>query len=97
MFKKHEGDWPEDFNLENGSYVHRCITCEGTFTGHKRRFVCKVCASKPQTPESLLDDIWGRAVLGTVDLDTALTILKKVVEMKRETASGNCDKGKDDE
>lgn len=81
-----KGDWPEDFEHENGNYQRRCITCEGAFIGHKRRHQCKVCADKPQTPEDLRDDIWGRAVLSTVDINTAITILKKVVGMSRSIA-----------
>ena len=38
-----ERDWPEDFSHENGAYMNRCIHCSQTFTGYKRRVVCKVC------------------------------------------------------
>lgn len=36
-------DWPEDFAHENGNYFCTCIGCKVTFTGHKRRVLCKVC------------------------------------------------------
>lgn len=39
------GNWPEDASHENGDYECRCVTCKQTFYGHKRRVVCKVCAS----------------------------------------------------
>lgn len=39
------GDWPEDFAHENGRYFCRCTECESRFIGHKRRVVCKVCAT----------------------------------------------------
>jgi hypothetical protein len=39
------GDWPEDFEHENGRYFCRCIECGGGFIGHKRRVVCKLCAT----------------------------------------------------
>lgn len=39
-----DGDWPDDFDHENGCYNCNCSTCGKTFTGHKRRVTCKVCA-----------------------------------------------------
>jgi hypothetical protein len=42
-------DWPEDFNHENGRYQCRCVVCGGMFYGHKRRVVCKECATTPKT------------------------------------------------
>lgn len=38
-------DWPEDavHDPDNGSYSNRCGFCGNTFTGHKRRVVCKMC------------------------------------------------------
>ncbi len=41
-----EGDWPEDFGHENGNYFCNCTYCKKTFTGHKRRVVCKVCSKE---------------------------------------------------
>ena len=38
------GDWPEDFDRENGNYQNRCQECRRDFRGMKRRRVCKVCA-----------------------------------------------------
>ncbi len=38
-------DWVEDFDHENGCYQCKCDRCGGTFTGHKRRVVCRSCAS----------------------------------------------------
>lgn len=38
-----ECDWPEDYELENGQYFCKCITCSADFIGHKRRHVCKRC------------------------------------------------------
>ena len=40
------GDWPEDFPYENGQYYCRCVHCKIQFIGHKRRVVCKNCATK---------------------------------------------------
>ena len=45
-------DWPEDFSHENGNYSCRCTFCGGVFTGHKRRVVCKVCATASTTTSS---------------------------------------------
>lgn len=47
-------DWPEDFEHENGNYSNTCCMCQKTFTGHKRRNVCKVC-SLPTTPADSLE------------------------------------------
>ena len=38
------GNWPEDFDHENGKYLHNCAQCEGGFLGHKRRSICKSCS-----------------------------------------------------
>jgi hypothetical protein len=38
--------WPEDFEHENGNYCCKCCQCGKMFTGHKRRVVCRVCATK---------------------------------------------------
>lgn len=43
-------DWPEDASHENGNYFNMCSVCEEQFTGHKRRMICKQCATT-QTPE----------------------------------------------
>lgn len=45
-FKESDRDWKEDFNLENGNYYCYCRKCKKTFTGYKRRVICKVCATK---------------------------------------------------
>lgn len=37
------GDWPEDFDHEDGRYLCKCIECGDLFTGHKRRHLCKAC------------------------------------------------------
>ena len=39
-------DWTEDFEHENGKYSNACLDCGQAFLGHKRRIVCKTCASK---------------------------------------------------
>jgi hypothetical protein len=36
-------DWKEDASHENGHYQNKCSSCQHYFTGHKRRFTCKVC------------------------------------------------------
>lgn len=48
-FEPSDRDWPEDFHLENGNYSNICIQCEDTFLGHKRRNICKKCASKNES------------------------------------------------
>lgn len=38
-------DWPEDFDHENGNYDCICHDCGLHFMGHKRRIICRSCAS----------------------------------------------------
>lgn len=40
--------WLEDACFENGNYLCQCSKCELYFNGHKRRLVCKLCASKKE-------------------------------------------------
>lgn len=49
-------DWPEDFVHENGTCLGVCAKCNETFTGHKRRVLCKLCAQKPPDYEQ-----WAKA------------------------------------
>lgn len=44
-------DWTEDFEHENGNYMCKCYVCGEFFTGHKRRVVCKVCATSKKDKE----------------------------------------------
>lgn len=39
-----ERSFQEDYSLENGNYFNVCSYCRRTFSGHKRRGLCKVCA-----------------------------------------------------
>lgn len=41
-----EWNYPEDYEFENGQYIHNCRECNRTFHGHKRRGICKVCQAK---------------------------------------------------
>lgn len=41
-----DGNWPEDAKHENGNYQSTCALCWNLFAGHKRRVVCKVCATE---------------------------------------------------
>jgi hypothetical protein len=38
-----EGDWSEDFHLENGNYMCHCSSCKKYFVGYKHRIQCKKC------------------------------------------------------
>lgn len=40
-------NWPEDCEHENGLYQNECCYCHKIFYGHKRRVICKLCASYP--------------------------------------------------
>lgn len=66
-FPQKDGDWPEDFSHENGQYFCNCCQCHEQFTGHKRRVLCKKCATKPA--------ISGKLV--TVGMDELYLIVTK--------------------
>ena len=38
-------NWPEDYEHENGQYIHKC-SCGRTFHGYKRRQKCKLCVDR---------------------------------------------------
>jgi len=44
-FRYGDRDWVVDFSLENGNYQNSCARCKLPFIGHKRRFICKICAT----------------------------------------------------
>ena len=46
---EYPGNYPEDFEMENGQYMHQCRECENTFVGHKYRRICKVCAEEVES------------------------------------------------
>lgn len=50
------GDWPEDAPHENGNYHCRCCQCGRMFVGHKRRVVCKICATAATTETPAASD-----------------------------------------
>ena len=42
---QHERSWTEDFGPENGHYFSTCCECGRQFVGHKRRAMCRMCAT----------------------------------------------------
>jgi hypothetical protein len=48
-FSDSPNSWPEDYPLENGNYISRCVQCQAGFVGHKRRHLCKVCSTANET------------------------------------------------
>lgn len=56
MVTQQIGDWPEDFEHENGGYFRRCVICSDSFLGHKRRVLCKVCHRENKKAEPDLPD-----------------------------------------
>lgn len=71
-------DWEEDFQHENGNYTCNCGKCENTFTGHKRRVVCKLC-SYPINPND--------PVLDFTDIFHYIKSVQKFTSMSDEEAS----------
>jgi uncharacterized OB-fold protein len=54
------GDYPEDFEMENGLYMNQCRECGNMFCGHKRRGICKVCAEEVESEtESYVEKFKG--------------------------------------
>ena len=43
---EYPGNYPEDYEMENGQYMHQCKVCGNKFTGHKDRIICKICIVK---------------------------------------------------
>jgi len=43
--------FPEDYAGGEGKYECICCNCKGSFYGHKRRIVCKVCRTSPTPAE----------------------------------------------
>lgn len=43
IFGNGTGDFPEDFQYENGNYINDCYVCGQRFMGGKHRTVCKLC------------------------------------------------------
>lgn len=69
-------NWPEDFSHENGNYNNTCCMCKIVFVGHKRRYICRVCA----TPESVRSETAGLRAL-IVKKDEALRDSKEMIDI----------------
>lgn len=51
-------DWTEDFQHENGNYMNLCCRCNESFSGHKRRNICRICADQSvKQPTGILKDL----------------------------------------
>lgn len=51
-------DWTEDFQHENGNYMNLCCRCNESFSGHKRRNICRICAGQSEKqPTGILKDL----------------------------------------
>jgi len=46
-------DWPGDFPHDNGNYMNTCHACGNTFTGYKRRIICRVCSDQAPKVEGI--------------------------------------------
>lgn len=69
-------DWTEDFSHENGNYLNPCIVCGNDFFGHKRRVICKVCAtSESKEAQPIIKFTWEKG-------DTFDSIYKKLLSLK---------------
>lgn len=54
----HSRDWTEDFQHENGNYMNLCCRCNESFSGHKRRNICRICADQSvKQPTGILKDL----------------------------------------
>ena len=60
-------NYTEDYPHENGNYSIVCLECGEYFLGHKRRYLCKLCANEPAEkldtlPEEELDQIFRQGI-----------------------------------
>jgi len=51
------GDWKDDASHENGNYQCQCVECGKFFLGHKRRVMCKLCATKDEPQGSAVEEL----------------------------------------
>jgi hypothetical protein len=59
----YDGDYPDDFEEENGRYLHHCAHCGDPFWGHKRRVACRLCATyAPDWFEPLTPAEWALSI-----------------------------------
>lgn len=87
-----ERDWQEDLSHENGNYTNKCIECGLFFWGHKRRVICKKCAtpdwielSKRKRPEDTKDNkAWSGAWLEGEMVGYAKCMVEKVLPKQQE-------------
>ena len=63
---EYPGNYPEDFEWENGEYIHQCRECGNKFCGHKYRRTCKVCLEEHNKKKEIkmkylisFNDNWG--------------------------------------
>ncbi len=62
-------DWEEDKDLENGNYSCLCRQCGCEFTGHKRRIICKKCATNS-------DHVW----VTTLGSDKGASLAQEIID-----------------
>lgn len=71
-------DWTEDFADENGNYANECLTCKKMFRGHKRRTMCKVCATETPIPDIELTHL--QLVGNTLEIAAKHPLATKIIE-----------------
>lgn len=79
LFAQSPGDWPEDFAHDNGCYRCTCSTCARSFTGYKRRLMCKICAEIAASEATLREGLIRKA-----GLDPAQWLLVTPTERARD-------------
>lgn len=62
-------DWAKDSKLENGNYGCLCSSCGACFVGHKRRGICRVCATAKNNPRMATDEVVMREHFEQVMVD----------------------------
>jgi|SRR6478609_1341506 len=85
-----ERNWEEDFSHENGNYINTCIECKLAFMGHKRRVICKKCATpnwielaKKKPPEDTKDNkAWAGAWLEGEMVGFAKCMVQEVAPLR---------------
>ena len=69
-----DNSWTEDFPHENGMYNCVCSRCAETFMGHKRRNVCKKCATPIAAPRTNTIEMFYTNYRGETSRRTILPI-----------------------
>lgn len=70
-------DWTEDASHENGNYNNVCCGCNRTFTGHKRRGVCRECYEAQRVSFAYGNAAMSNPAVARADVEKAAEQMRK--------------------